>query len=107
TNNSMGVSPGRKLEATGLAGLFDVALSSQMIGAKKPEAAAYIAIATALQADPRHCLFFDNKRSCVEGARATGMRAFELDRTRADHDIPAGVLRDLSALSLILDESTN
>jgi putative hydrolase of the HAD superfamily len=107
TNNSMGVSPGRMLAAAGLDGLVDVALSAQMIGARKPEPAAYAAIAAALDAPSQSCLFFDDNRTWVEAARAMGMRAFELDRGRADHDVVAGILRDLSAVPSILDGITS
>jgi putative hydrolase of the HAD superfamily len=107
TNNSMGVSPSRMLAAAGLDGLVDVALSAQMIGARKPDPAAYAAIAAALDAPLAGCLFFDDNRAWVEGARAMGMRAFELDRGRAEHDVAAGILRDLSAVPLILDGITS
>jgi putative hydrolase of the HAD superfamily len=102
TNNSMGLSPARMLARQGLDGLVDVALTSQMIGARKPEPAAYRAIAAALGVPAPACIFFDDARPSVDGARAAGMRAFQVDRARDGHDIDGGVVRDLSALGAIL-----
>lgn len=102
TNNSAALAPTRQLERVGLDGLVDVALTSQMIGARKPEPAAYLAAAEALRLSPAQCLFFDDTAAWVDGARAVGMAAWQVDRTRRDHDLEAGVVRDLSALPRIL-----
>lgn len=105
TNNSAGVSPRRMLAAAGLDELIDVALSSQMIGAAKPEPAAYHAIAKALDVPASRCLFFDDAGDRVEGARVAGMAAWLVDRTRADHRLELAIVHDLSALSAILDRA--
>ncbi|OSC42089.1 HAD family hydrolase [Mycobacterium decipiens] len=99
TNNSMLVSPRRMLASAALDDLVDVALSSQMIGAAKPDPQAYRAIAQALGVATTSCLFFDNIATWVEGARRTGMRAYLVDRSGEPRD---GVVRDLSRLDAIL-----
>src|SRR5690606_28140779 len=106
TNNSAALSPSRQLAAVGLDDLVDLALSSQMIGACKPEPAAYRAAADALGFSPAQCLFFDNTPAWVEGARRVGMAAWHVDRSRGDHDLDTGIVRDLSALPLILERAT-
>ena len=103
TNNSASLSPSRMLEASGLGALVDVALSAQMIGAKKPEPRAYHAVAEALRAPAGSCIYFDDAMERVVGARAVGMRAFHVDRKRARHDLAAGIVADLGALPAILD----
>jgi putative hydrolase of the HAD superfamily len=103
TNNTISLSATRPLAAAGLDGLVDVALSSQMVGARKPEARAYEAVAAALGLPAKRCLFFDNTPACVAGARAVGMGAWHVDRSRECHDLDAGVVRDLTALPLVLD----
>jgi putative hydrolase of the HAD superfamily len=106
TNNSAELSPRRQLAAAGLDELIDVALSSQMIGKAKPHPEAYRAAAAALGVATERCVFLDNTPACVEGARGVGMSAWQVDRSRDDHDIDAHVVRDLSALPLILERAT-
>jgi len=93
------------LHAAGLADLIDVACSASVIGAPKPAAPAYLAIAHALDAEPAECFFFDDEPACVEGARVLGLRAFWVDRSREKHSLGERIVRDLDALSEILDES--
>jgi putative hydrolase of the HAD superfamily len=102
TNNSMLVSPRRMLLRAALDDLVDVALSSQMIGAAKPDPRAYRAIAEALGVATTSCLFFDNVAPWVEAARCAGMRAYLVDRCGEPRE---GVVRDLSSLAAILDEA--
>lgn len=102
TNNTAAVSASRMLEVAGLGDLVDVAFTSQMIGAGKPDPTSYSVVAAALGSPASACLFFDNARLAVEGARAVGMHAWEVDRTRADHDIAGGIVRDLTAVASIL-----
>jgi putative hydrolase of the HAD superfamily len=68
------------LEAIGVLHLVDAALSAADIGAAKPAAAAYQAIAAALDVDPRLCLFIDDRPEHVAGASRAGMRAVLLKR---------------------------
>lgn len=107
TNNSAGLSAERILEIAGLAGLVDVAMSSQMIGAEKPDPRAYLAVAEALGVVPEACLFFDNIPAWVKAARALGMRAYCVQRSLAEHDLPGGLARDLTAVPAILDRETS
>ncbi|CMP79736.1 putative amidase [Mycobacterium tuberculosis] len=100
TNNSLLVSARSLLQCAALHDLVDVVLSSQMIGAAKPDPRAYQAIAEALGVSTTSCLFFDDIADWVEGARCAGMRAYLVDRSGQTRD---GVVRDLSSLGAILD----
>lgn len=106
TNNSAGLSAERILEIAGLAGLVDVMMSSQVIGAEKPDPRSYLAVASALGVAPESCLFFDNAPAWVRGAAAVGMRAYCVERSRAEHDLPNKIAKDLSAVAAILDLET-
>lgn len=92
------------LSAAGLADWVDIAYSSTMIGAVKPDPNAYLTITNALSVAPEECLFFDDERPCFEGGQAVGMNAYFVDRTRSQHLIPDNVVSDLSALPAILKE---
>lgn len=96
---------GKSLQATGLAPWIDAACAATVIGVAKPEAAAYQTVASRLGVAPEACLFFDDEVDCVEGALRVGMRAYRVDRTRQCHDLPAGVVADLSALTLLLTQN--
>lgn len=106
TNNSAGLSPTRMLEGLGMARHFHAALSSQMIGAAKPDARAYLAIADALGASPCECVFVDNTPAWAEGARRVGMRAYTVDRSRDADALDAWVLKDLAGLDAALRHSS-
>jgi putative hydrolase of the HAD superfamily len=93
------------LRAAGVADLVDVACSASVIGAAKPAASAYLAATQALGVEPSECLFFDDEPLCVEGARALGIRAYRVDRTRAAHALDEDVVRGLDALPEILDKA--
>lgn len=90
------------LAAVGLADLVDVACAATVIGHMKPDAAAYLAVAHALNVQPHECLFFDDEVSCVEGAHAVGMHAFHVDRSRVQHDLAQHVVCDLSAVGQLI-----
>lgn len=92
------------LEAVGLAHLVDVTAAAPVIGAAKPAPEAYHYVLRRLDVRPEECLFFDNKRPHVEGARALGMRAFLVDREQAEDRLQEGVVRNLLTLSTILAE---
>ena len=91
------------LEATGLRPLVDAACAATMIGAAKPQRRAYEIAAEALGVAPEECLFFDDEAPCVEGARAAGMTAFLVDRSRAGHALDDYVVCNLSAVAVLLD----
>jgi HAD superfamily hydrolase (TIGR01509 family) len=93
------------LSAVGFGGLVDVALAAPVIGAYKPDIAAYEAMMQALDVRPEQCLFFDDEQACVEGARASGIQTYLVDRNRTDHNLAESVICDLSALSCILDQA--
>ena len=93
------------LAAAGLADLVHVACSASVLGASKPAPDSYLAVARALMVDPSECLLFDDEPPCVAGARAVGMRAFLVDRTRAQHSLGEHVVCSLDALPKILDDA--
>lgn len=90
------------LRATGLAPAVDFSAAATVIGVAKPEPAAYEFVTDCLGIRPAACLFFDNKREHVAGARNVGMTAFLVDRRREEHDVGQGLVCDLSALAQIL-----
>lgn len=90
------------LEAAGLARFVDVALSAAVIGHAKPSPPAYLAITRALGVEPSECLFFDDEVECVEGALAVGMRAYRVERARAEHALEHGLVRSLEVVSLLV-----
>ena len=57
----------------GYSEVFDPICYSHEIGALKPDAAAYTAALTAMEASADEVLFVDNSPSCVGGARAMGI----------------------------------
>jgi putative hydrolase of the HAD superfamily len=85
------------LVAAGLADLIDVACAGPVIGAMKPEAEAYRCVMQALSVEAEECLFFDDDVINVRGARALGMRAYRVDRTRTHDALLEGVVHDLSS----------
>jgi putative hydrolase of the HAD superfamily len=86
------------LAAAGLGDLVDVACAATVIGAAKPQPAAYLAVCRMLQVAPEATLFFDDEVACVEGARQVGMHAWLVDRARHTHGLEDGVAADLTAL---------
>lgn len=57
--------------------LFDAKVLSHEIGVIKPHPKAYEAIAEKLGVKPEECVFIDDQKSNVEGAKAVGMQAFQ------------------------------
>lgn len=90
------------LRATGLANAIDFAAAATVIGAAKPEPAAYEFVTDCLGVSPATCLLFDNKPKHVAGARNLGMTAYVVDRRRKEHNVAQGIVCDLSALEQIL-----
>jgi putative hydrolase of the HAD superfamily len=91
------------LEATGLAALVDLAAAAMVIGAAKPDPAAYEFVLQQLDVAPEACVLFDNKMQHVEGARCLGIDAYLLDRSARENDLERGVISDLSVLGEILE----
>ena len=92
------------LEATGLSELVDAACAATVIGASKPQTKAYDIAARALGVTAEECLFFDDEQPCVDGARQAGMTAFLVDRSLDRHDLSRGAVRDLSAITCLVED---
>lgn len=90
------------LTAAGLAEFVHIACAAMVIGAAKPAPASYLSVTKALGVLPEECLFFDDELPCVEGARALGMHAYLVNRGRNNHALSQWIVRDLSALPIIL-----
>lgn len=74
---------------------FDRLILSHEIGCVKPSAAFYLACAAAAERPPQRCVFIDDLRENVEGARAAGLSAIHYQ------DDP-GLAKDLKALGVHL-----
>jgi putative hydrolase of the HAD superfamily len=90
------------LESMGIDELVDAACAATVIGAAKPDPRAYRIAAARLGVDATECLFLDDEEVCVTGARAVGMAALRVDRTRQTHALDQGVVADLSVLPALL-----
>ncbi|KFZ83812.1 HAD family hydrolase [Amycolatopsis sp. MJM2582] len=66
---------GRWVREQEWAKLFRVKLFSGDLGCMKPDAKIYRILLAELGAEPGDCLFFDDRQSNVDGARAVGMKA--------------------------------
>ncbi|KZB85137.1 HAD family hydrolase [Amycolatopsis regifaucium] len=66
---------GRWVREQDWARLFRVTLFSGDVGCMKPDAKIYRILLGELGAEPADCLFFDDRQSNVDGARAVGMKA--------------------------------
>jgi glucose-1-phosphatase len=62
-----------------LATMFDFAFSSHEIGHVKPDAAAYKFLLTRTKAEAENVYFFDDLQPNVEGARALGIKAIQVE----------------------------
>lgn len=90
------------LQAAGLADLIDVVCAAPVIGASKPEPAAYQAVLDQLSVTADNAIFFDDEAPCVAGALAVGIRAYRVDRARDVDDPDTGVIRDLNSVRALL-----
>lgn len=79
---------------------FDHCFFSNEIGLRKPERECYdhVLARLGLSADPERAVFFDDSLSCVEGARAVGMRAYQASSV-------AGIRGHLVALGVLPGDS--
>ncbi len=103
SNNTILLGSRALLSLVGLDEFVDVALTSQSIGASKPDPTTYRIAAERLGTSLDECLFFDDNATWCAAARVLGIHAYHVDRRRSQHDFDAGVVRDLLALSTILD----
>ncbi|MDX1838562.1 hypothetical protein DIZ81_11390 [Legionella taurinensis] len=81
---------------------IDEAISASVIGTRKPEPEAYLALCRKLSVDPGECVFFDDEQPCVSGASAVGMTAYQVDREQEKHDLDNRIIANLEALELII-----
>jgi putative hydrolase of the HAD superfamily len=72
----------RDIDGAGIAGLFDVLLTSVEVGVRKPESTGYHALARSLGVEPHEMLYVGNEPKDVIGARRAGSRAAFVDRKR-------------------------
>jgi putative hydrolase of the HAD superfamily len=72
-----------KLQALGIANLFDPLVISALIGVMKPDPRAYQAVLNALERAPAEAVFIDDLPANVEGARALGIPALHYTTTPA------------------------
>ena len=91
------------LHAAGLADLVDAVCAAPVIGASKPEPAAYHQVLSDLGVKAESAIFFDDEIPCVDGARALGIRAFQVDRSAVADDLAMDIIRDLTSLPALLD----
>jgi putative hydrolase of the HAD superfamily len=66
-------------EGSELYGLFELAMSSHLIGASKPSRAAFETALARMRTEPARVVFIDDKPANVEAALALGMHAFVTD----------------------------
>ncbi|NNJ09663.1 HAD-IA family hydrolase [Chloroflexales bacterium ZM16-3] len=87
--------------------LFDIALTSAMLGVYKPDSRAYLAAAAALDLPPSACLFVDDLAENVAAARSVGMPAYQIDRSLPVDNLDAARISTLDTLiGLLLPPST-
>ena len=90
------------LEAIGLLDLVDCACAATVIGASKPTPESYLTVCQRLEVAPQECLFLDDEVECVDGARAVGMVAYQVDRQLDEHQLSGGVVASLEILPTLL-----
>jgi putative hydrolase of the HAD superfamily len=89
-----------RIERFGLRDLFSVFLSSCWLGVRKPTHQIYERAVGMLQADPRQCVFVDDREQNLGPARAMGMHAIRFES--------AGQLaRDLRGAGLALAQAVS
>jgi putative hydrolase of the HAD superfamily len=71
-----------RLRARGVAALFDDVVVSADVGLAKPDPAIFRLAAKRLGVVPETCLMIDDQVQHIDGARATGLRAFLHEPTR-------------------------
>ena len=94
----------RIMEHAGMLALLDGAVISTRVGALKPSPRMYSAISELLGADPRSCIFVDDKPRNLEGAQSFGMRAIQMLRKNCMPDAlwPGESVHDFEELNALL-----
>ena len=78
----------RHLTDAGLAELFDVIITGDMVARSKPEPDIYLTAAKALGADPACCIGVEDSHNGVRSAHAAGMQvAMVIDQMPATEEI--------------------
>lgn len=90
------------LKAVDLFGYVDVAAAAPALGVAKPDPRSYLEVSERLRVPPGACLFLDDERPCVEGARAAGMTAYLVDRAQSRADLEQQVVNSLDLLPQLL-----
>jgi phosphoserine phosphatase len=91
----------RKLDASGLTGMFDAIVTSQAVGASKPDPEIFRAALALLDCTPGDAVMVgDNPLRDVAGAQQTGLRGVWLDRDGGDARgvVPDARITDLGGL---------
>ncbi len=92
------------LEHVGLLDLVDYAVPAPIIRYAKPHPKSYQHVLSVLGVEPEECLFFDDETPCIEGARALKMASFLVDRNAESHCLDKGIVRDLSAITELIND---
>lgn len=90
------------LESMGIAHHFDSMVASMVVGISKPDARIFEIATKALGVRPQESVFVDDLQRNVDGARAAGMTAFQIDRSAAT-DFSSGVIKSLRDLVTFVD----
>lgn len=83
-----------RLAELGVLDAFELALGSQQLGVRKPDAEAFALTVVRLGVPADEVLFFDDSRANVDAAQALGLRAAQADGPEAirRHLVAAGLL---------------
>jgi HAD superfamily hydrolase (TIGR01509 family) len=93
----------RVYENAGLLELFDEVVFSCDVAAVKPSEKMYAAICEKLEADPKDCIFCDDRICNIEGAEKFGMTGVHMCR-EGESEWHGDVVRDLAELVRLVRE---
>ena len=92
------------LEGLGMAHYFRAITGSEEVKKGKPSPDVYLQSATKLQADPTHCIAFEDTPSGIRAALAAGMRVVALATTHTREELSAypllTIINDYEGLNL-------
>jgi len=91
------------LDNLGIRSFFDAIISGEDVKEGKPEPEIFFIAASRLEADPLHCLVFEDSRSGVEAAHRAGMQTVALATTHSKSDWKEYELYDVIDHYLELD----
>jgi FMN phosphatase YigB (HAD superfamily) len=90
------------LAQAGLAHLVDVTATSPACTPPNHDPLAYLKLVHEFALTPNECLYLGRTLRAVEYVRGLGGQAWLVDRSRRRHALAAGVVSNLSALSMLL-----